>query len=354
MSQFIVKKKKTINEKENKNIIILQNINIANLDKEYAMKEIKENTTKKFIKNLSLSETCNLGSSPSNLGSDPNKDTELKKKNDEPNRTGSEVIKSLTEINLFQTTNITDKSSFLLKKTKKKETLEQDPKLQENNKNLTELKSVTTKLEHLGISNEQRNCLYQPLIKNDSINVRLYTSLSNKDEKKQIPSKTNLYCWWCKYQIPNDVHPIGCPIKYFKKDVSKNILEDYFETDGIFCSFNCILAYINDVNVYDIRYRESGGLLYILYKKIFNEFPPNMCIKPALNWRLLKNFGGIISIDEFRNSFQKINNLSLNYTKDNSSFTKKDILLQGPGLKQNSVSYIEETTKESLSKYNFN
>jgi hypothetical protein len=307
MSQFIIRKKNNNNNDKEKHIIVLKNINITNLDKEYVMKEIKENTTKKFIKNSTNVSSISTEEIINNLE---------KEKNKQP-------ILEIKDIPLEKT------NSFLSPKKLKKKDIEKDEKI-------NDLRSVTTKLEHLGISNEQKTSIYQPLIKNDTINVKLYTSLPLKDDKKTIPTKTNICCWWCKYPIPSDVNPIGCPVKFFKKDISKNINEDYFETDGIFCSFNCTLAYINDLSVYDIRYRESTGLLYILYKKIFNEFPPQMCIKPALNWRLLKNFGGIISIDEFRNNFQKIDNISLNYIK-------KDFVI-----KINSISYVEETTKDNL------
>lgn len=148
----------------------------------------------------------------------------------------------------------------------------------------------------------------------------------------RLPEKTDINCFWCRHSFKT--RPIGCPIKfvnscveksyishitkdkyYMKENLTKTKLKklksdtseieiipienDYFLTDGIFCSFNCILAFIKDNN-HNIFYRESFSLLHCLYESFVNK---KMKITPAPNWRLLKQYGGNLTIDEFRNSF---------------------------------------------------
>jgi hypothetical protein len=137
-------------------------------------------------------------------------------------------------------------------------------------------------------------------------------------------------CYWCKHSFNNN--PIGCPIKYISHTVSKtynseiskdkyiikeNITnknkthnqhkdllfsnECYYETDGIFCSFNCTIAYIND-NKHNIMYDNS----YMLLSKIYFEMSGNtMTLTSAPHWRLLDIYGGHLTINEFRDSFNK-------------------------------------------------
>jgi hypothetical protein len=132
--------------------------------------------------------------------------------------------------------------------------------------------------------------------------------------------------------------PIGCPIKYIPSKVKKeyyseitkdkytirgsitqnsikNIseknqnsinfyLEDnsHYITDGIFCSFNCCLAFIKD-NWYNNLYNNSEFYLNKIHNDLFKKF--NKIIE-APSWRLLKKFGGNLGIQEFRISFNEV------------------------------------------------
>lgn len=136
-------------------------------------------------------------------------------------------------------------------------------------------------------------------------------------------------CFWCKHSF--ETTPIGCPIKYIpnqavktyyseiskdiyviREDITANkniederiniIRKEYYETDGIFCSFNCCKAYIDD-NKHNKLYNQSMCLLAKIYKKMTNVSIP--LINPAPHWRLLQAYGGHMSVSEFRNSFNK-------------------------------------------------
>ncbi len=137
-------------------------------------------------------------------------------------------------------------------------------------------------------------------------------------------------CFWCRHRFAT--LPIGCPLRYLPTQVVRTILsksEDnsnysikenvnesvcnsipestvrkaYFETDGIFCSFNCCLAFIND-NAHKSRYRQSKTLLSNMYAAAAGTCAAQ--IQPAPSWRLLSEYGGHMSIDEFRQTFNKV------------------------------------------------
>lgn len=177
-------------------------------------------------------------------------------------------------------------------------------------------------------------------------------------------------CFWCKCPIPENVIAIGCPLKYvpnqaikrYYSEISKDTYtikenitvnkfntlsncidehkdehkddqeekepkqepsteelaiqnpkkleisnKNYYLTDGIFCSFNCCMAYIN--------YQKSGknssmyNLSEMLLLKIYSEIHPTIkipIIDEAPHWRQLKKFGGEMTIEEFRASFNKM------------------------------------------------
>lgn len=93
------------------------------------------------------------------------------------------------------------------------------------------------------------------------------------------------------------------------KDISnlgKNLIEitdAYYEVDGVFCSPECCLAYINDekTKAGGSKYSDSERLLHFMLGLTFK-------ISPANNFRLLKEYGGNLSIEQFRK-----NNKSIKY-----------------------------------------
>jgi hypothetical protein len=176
-----------------------------------------------------------------------------------------------------------------------------------------------------------------------------------------LPTSTSICCFWCRHPFLSV--PIGCPTKYVNSYVEKsyvsqitkdeyyikeNVTEkklnkivttantkkniniiptekNYYITDGIFCSFNCVLAFIND-NKTNIFYKESPHLLSHLYRDFTGN---NLSIGsngdkliPAPHWRLLKNYGGFMDINEFRNSFNFANYNFIFNTVDMKTISK--------------------------------
>jgi hypothetical protein len=76
----------------------------------------------------------------------------------------------------------------------------------------------------------------------------------------------------------------------------------YYSCDGNFCSFNCAKAFIKD-NKHNSLYEHSEFLLSKLYFDMFGE--KNVVINPAPHWRLLVDYGGNLTINQFRDNFSK-------------------------------------------------
>ena len=137
-------------------------------------------------------------------------------------------------------------------------------------------------------------------------------------------------CFWCRHSILKDTYGLGCPIKYipskcqktYYSEISKDIYSinqditsnskvdkdnfkikdnDYYLTDGIFCSFNCCMAWIND-NSHNSMYDMSKSLILSIFYNLYNLH----CIKEAHLWRKLSNYGNELRIEKFRKSFNNI------------------------------------------------
>ena len=106
---------------------------------------------------------------------------------------------------------------------------------------------------------------------------------NNKIEifKSSFDSQTK--CWWCKNNFKSPA--VGIPEIYF---------EDKFHCFGHFCSYNCALSY--NINSGDNVWKRTS-LLNLLYYKTYNK---PVKIKSAPDWRNLKEFGGVLTIDQFR------------------------------------------------------
>jgi hypothetical protein len=149
-------------------------------------------------------------------------------------------------------------------------------------------------------------------------------------------NKNKYKCFWDKELIPDDIIPIGCPIKYIPHEMVKKYFSEisqdnymikesitetkksnfkidddrleivengFYETDGIFCSFNCCIAYIED-NYHNKIYNNSKQLLYKMYNEMCDKKVRE--IESAPHYRKLIHFGGDLTIKEYRDSFSKV------------------------------------------------
>ena len=116
-------------------------------------------------------------------------------------------------------------------------------------------------------------------------------------------------CMWCTLELLDGVNPIGCPIdtitKYTncKNSDQQESLE--FITFGIFCSFNCARAYSDD-KCHDYKFRNSARLLALMYRQLNKGCDGGpITIKPAPSISLMQSYGGDMTDDQYRSSFDK-------------------------------------------------
>ena len=206
-----------------------------------------------------------------------------------------------------------------------------------------------TKLSDIKI--EDNNCTYSYIDNSKKKHLCVFTmkdSLSNET----LPKSTTIKCFWCKNSF--QTIPLGAPIEYIPSRLYKNYLNEltktnylfhesitnnetipssfsmnnhhleketlnYYLSDGVFCSFNCTKAFIID-NKSDHLYSNSINLLNKIYVDLFPDIVSNQHsfhIPAAPHWRLLRDYGGHLSIDEFRQSF-----FNILFCPDESSITK--------------------------------
>lgn len=97
----------------------------------------------------------------------------------------------------------------------------------------------------------------------------------------------NVNCWWCRHEFCTPC--VTLP---------ENILSKKINHFGYFCSYNCAQAY--NINLNDENVAKRSSLLHYLYKKTYDESKE---IIKAPDWKILKQYGGTISIEEYRHNF---------------------------------------------------
>lgn len=120
--------------------------------------------------------------------------------------------------------------------------------------------------------------------------------VKNNNPYKNKHVKNNIRCFHCHHFFEN--LPFYLPIDYCQHLDRYNIF-------GNFCSPNCVKAFsLNSKTLCQKSY-----LIGQFYRKLFG---PNFTINCAPSIYTLKEYGGDLSIEEFRNSFYKNNKYTLN------------------------------------------
>lgn len=198
---------------------------------------------------------------------------------------------------------------------------------------------------------ESKYSLEKQKVKNTTTLENLLTNVpdivSFVDESKRLnkcsisitPPIRSYCCFWCRHPLHNPNYSgIGCPISYVPDTVTKTYLSEishehfsikenvhttklknfittddkrisienkgYYETFGYFCSFNCCMSFIIDNVGHDVRFKNAKMLLLKIYAEYTGNI--NATIEPAPSWQLLAEYGGDLTIEKFRDSFNNI------------------------------------------------
>jgi hypothetical protein len=121
-----------------------------------------------------------------------------------------------------------------------------------------------------------------------SMKSTFLVQFKDSTETKQIPLTSDAACFWCCHTFMN--RPVVLPIR----DTC-----EYIQVTGNFCSPECATSYLFDMRQdYHTRW-EQLSLLYRIYGEACNGK-----INPAPPRNALQLFGGLLSIQEYRNLIQ--------------------------------------------------
>lgn len=142
--------------------------------------------------------------------------------------------------------------------------------------------------------NIKENNPEQPNHQRISKQIRLMTQFHEGCKKHEWPQQTDIFCFWCCNPFTNV--PWGIPFK---------LVAGTFHVDGNFCSPECAAAY--NYTQKDSSMWERYQLLNTLYNMVNTPYYKKLALAPPR--RLLRQFGGYMTIDDFRTYCNQ-------YTKD--------------------------------------
>jgi hypothetical protein len=162
--------------------------------------------------------------------------------------------------------------------------------------------------------NKKRNDRCTMFVDSSKNNIKFISTLSNSDGQIVLPQHTNINCWYHRCKFTTNVK--GCPKKYYPPPKTANERKtrmklfkslniavedndelDFFETEGFFCSLECVLAYIRS----DPQLKDRETLFTLMCLKLFGE---SVVINPAKSWKFLDTNGGHLTNTDYMNENQ--------------------------------------------------
>lgn len=166
--------------------------------------------------------------------------------------------------------------------------------------------------------------------KNVEISVIDYKSGQRTYTPSNSADAIRYSCYWCRHPI--NTCTLGCPIDYksskakrtYMSQITKDFYsiredigtftkrpdnpeftfedKDYYISYGSFCSFNCIKSFIKE-NKKKVLFANSQQLINQLYLEFTNSNFSE--VVPAPHWCTLREYGGNMTIEQFRDKFNK-------------------------------------------------
>ena len=155
-----------------------------------------------------------------------------------------------------------------------------------------------------------------------------------------LPSSTTKLCWWDRHSFQN--RPLGCPLRCISDKEHKE--KDIYETEGIFCGFPCCKAYIISQKS-EMKYKESLALLTMIFMTFYGKRDISIPIAPT--WKMLKAYGGHLTIQEYKSSIGRLDYeetvnfkrsqlvCSSQYIQEKRSKDDKTVIPETKGFKKN-------------------
>ncbi len=100
------------------------------------------------------------------------------------------------------------------------------------------------------------------------------------------------WCWWCCH--PFEGEPLAMPCRYDER-------RNKFYTSGNYCSWSCVKSHAID-KFGDCRGGIVCGNIIMMRRRMYNQSSPVKCAPDRFK---LKEFGGSMTIEEFRGNLTK-------------------------------------------------
>lgn len=175
------------------------------------------------------------------------------------------------------------------------------------------IKKLESKINELTSSEKYSSNNYLNLpIKRNKVDI-----IHNDTPSLSNTTKTDIACWYCTHNF--DTAPL------FIVDRQNEITKQYY-VFGCFCSDACALSYNNNMD--DFKSRARNCLTIKLFTELFGpDYEP--CYAPQKE--VLKKFGGVFTIEEFRNRFNLYKNeyrMKITPPQINHSFSDVEISIK--------------------------
>ena len=123
--------------------------------------------------------------------------------------------------------------------------------------------------------------------------IQLFAEYIGAREQKQIPDKTDIACLWCCENF--SWKPAVIPCRY-ESDVMNGTIKGQYRVYGNYCCPECAIASLLEENIDTNARWERISWMHMIYGKAVGGR-----LYPAPSRLTLKKFGGVYTIEEFRN-----------------------------------------------------
>lgn len=113
-------------------------------------------------------------------------------------------------------------------------------------------------------------------------------TMPNWEHAELWPQSSGILCWHCAHAFKTA--PIPMPVEY-------NERTDVFKVRGVFCSWGCLKAYSRDNTPAHTSRGIDANVIALFYKRCTGKMARITSAPPRF---MLSAFGGIFSLDEFR------------------------------------------------------